>query len=79
MQIVKFAEYVDILEQIIYAKYKNNRAKDNGYTGCTKMEKKPPPFLTVHSPLLGKQQYYKHLEWFTATFIWLFLPNLGEI
>ena len=32
-------EYVDILVQIIYAKFKNDRTKDNGDTGCTKMEK----------------------------------------
>ena len=36
---LKFAEYVDIVVQIIYAKFKNYRSKDNGYTGCTKMEK----------------------------------------
>ena len=36
---LKFAEYVDMLIQIIYAKFKNDRTKDNGYTGCKKMEK----------------------------------------
>ena len=30
---MKFAEYVDIWVQIIYAKFKNDRAKDNGDTG----------------------------------------------
>ena len=35
---MKFAVYVDILEQIIYAKFKNDRAKDNKYTRCTEME-----------------------------------------
>ena len=35
---LKFAEYVEISVQIIYTKFKNDRTKDNGYTGCTKME-----------------------------------------
>ena len=34
-----FAEYVDILSQIIYAKFKNDTLKDNRNTGFTKMEK----------------------------------------
>ena len=33
---LKFGEYVDILVKIIYAKFKND--KDNGYTGCKKIE-----------------------------------------
>ena len=33
---LKFAEYVDISVQ---NNIKNDGAKDNGYTGCTKMEK----------------------------------------
>ena len=37
---MKFAEYIDILIQIIYAKVKNNRAKDNRDTRCTNMENK---------------------------------------
>ena len=36
---LKFAEYVDILVQIIYAKFKNDRTKNSGDTGCMKMEK----------------------------------------
>ena len=36
---MKFAEHVDIWVQIIYAKFKNDRAKDNGDTRCMKMEK----------------------------------------
>ena len=35
----KCAEYIDILVYIIHAKFKSERTKDNGYTGCTKMEK----------------------------------------
>ena len=35
---LRFAEYVDILEQIISTTFKNDRAKDSEYTGCTKME-----------------------------------------
>ena len=31
--LLKFAEYVDIVGEIIYAKFKNDRAKDNGYSG----------------------------------------------
>ena len=30
--------YVDILVQIIYAKFKNDK-EDNGYTGCMKVKK----------------------------------------
>ena len=37
--ISEIAEYEDILVQIIYAKFKNDTAKDNGYTKCTKMLK----------------------------------------
>ena len=36
---MKCAEYIDILEQIIYEKFKNDSTKDNWYTGRTKMEK----------------------------------------
>ena len=35
---MKFVEYVDMLVEIVFAKFKNDRAKDSGNTGCTKME-----------------------------------------
>ena len=37
---MKFPEYIDILLQIIYVKFENDREKDSGYTECMKMEKK---------------------------------------
>ena len=33
-------QHVDILVQIIYAKFNNDRAQDNGHTWCMDMEKK---------------------------------------
>ena len=36
---LKFYEHVDILVQIIYAKFKNDRAKNNRYIGCPEMER----------------------------------------
>ena len=38
VSVVPYAAYIDILVQITYAKFKNDRAKDNRYNGCTKME-----------------------------------------
>ena len=32
---LKFAEYVDILEQIVYANFKNEREKGNVHSRCT--------------------------------------------
>ena len=81
MQTVIFSEYVDKLEHIIYAKYKNDGTKENEYTGRTKMEKKPRPFLNVHSPLVFKQHFIIS-EWRSATFILdafaQFGRNLGQ-
>ena len=36
---LKFAEYVDILMQIIYAKLKEGRTKDNGYIDARKWKR----------------------------------------
>ena len=51
---LKFGEYVYVLVRIIYAEFKNDRAKDNGYTGCIKMEKTffPRKIPTVCTSLL---------------------------
>ena len=44
---MKCAEHVDILAQIICAKFKNDTTKDNGYTKCMKTEKTIPKRISA--------------------------------
>ena len=36
---LKIVEHVDMLVQIVNAKFENEREKDNGYTGCAKIRR----------------------------------------
>ena len=64
---LKFAEYVDILVQIIYAKFKNDRTKNSGDTGCMKMEKN----------FFSSGNLFKCSFLFSCTFVLSFF-NLGK-
>ena len=63
--IVKFAVYVKIFEQIIYAKYKNDRAKNNEYTGCTKLKNKSGTFILNVFAQLWKRHHWAE-QWLSA-------------
>ena len=47
VSVAPYAAYIDKLVQITYAKFKNDRAKDNRYNGCTKMENKKKILRTI--------------------------------